>query len=364
MAKAAKSRKTTVLWLMAIFGIAALTAGGLYGWNRIMLKKEARLLQERGYQYAVTDADYALSYQKAGNDAAAHIVVAISGMGVDDYAEELAPMIEYLREDAFFVCMDRAGYGLSADTHRPQTVEQVVEDYRSALKDAKIEPPYVLLPHSYGGVIATYWESIYPDEIEGVFYMDCTVLSAEEEETQYFAPASWFMRLFSDFGITRMTQKQIVTLPPSYTDRQRENSRLLTMHSFRPYAKDSEQNLMPQNCKTVYESIAANDIPKAYLSAASFRTAEEWLVADDWARTWQKMPAATEEERQQLAEKNVSICKNMKEEVIRPYTDLLGNCEILELPGDHFIYMQRPMECAVLFSQFLHRIDETENTGE
>ncbi|MBR4200749.1 MAG: alpha/beta hydrolase [Oscillospiraceae bacterium] len=358
MKKAEKSRKKAVLELLLVLVIAAAAAFGLYSWQHIMLKKEARLLQERGYQYAMTDVDYALGYRKIGSDIADHIVVTISGMGVDDYAEELAPMIEYLKDDALFVCMDRAGYGLSADTHRPQTVEQVVDDYRSALKNANIEPPYVLLPHSYGGVMATYWESKYPDEIEGVFYMDCTVLSAEEEESAYSALNAWTLRLFSAFGITRMTQKQIVTLPPSYSDTQKENSRLLTLHSFRPYAKDSEQKLMPQNCQTTYESIVTNGIPKAYLSAASFRTAEEWLAADDWTRTWQKMPKATDEERQQLAEKNVSICKNMAEDVIKPYTDLLGNCEILELPGDHFIYMQRPTECAVLFTQFLQRVDE------
>lgn len=358
------NKKKSILTLLLVFLIAAALAGGLYGLNRIMLKKEARLLQERGYQFSLTDADYALSYKKIGNDAADHILVAISGMGVDAYAETLAPMAEYLKDNALFVCIDRAGYGLSADTHRPQTVEQVVEDYRSALKNANIEPPYVLLPHSYGGVMATCWESKFPDEIAGVFYLDCTVLSAAPEKSQYSPLSSFVLRFFSDFGITRFTNQLIVTLPPEYSAEQKENAMLLTMHSLRSYAKDSEAKLLPQNCKTVYESIVKNDIPKAYLCASCFRTREEWLAADNWARTYQNMPKATEEERLEIADQNIALCENIAEDVIKPYTDLLGNCEYLELPGDHFIYMQRPMECAVLLSRFLQRIDSQQESGE
>ena len=37
-----------------------------------------------------------------------------------------------------------------------------VEDYRKALKNSGVEGPYILMPHSIGGVYATYWCSQYP----------------------------------------------------------------------------------------------------------------------------------------------------------------------------------------------------------
>ena len=52
------------------------------------------------------------------------------------------------------------------------TVEHVVEHYRTALQNAGIQQPYVLMPHSMGGVYATYWQSRYPDEIETVMIID------------------------------------------------------------------------------------------------------------------------------------------------------------------------------------------------
>ena len=40
---------------------------------------------------------------------------------------------------------------------------------------------YILLPHSLGGAYATYWVSKYPEEIEGIVFLDGTQLSDNTE---------------------------------------------------------------------------------------------------------------------------------------------------------------------------------------
>ena len=350
-------KKKNARMLAAVLAAAVLIAAGFFCWHHIMLRKDARRLQDYGYRYASAGGDYALSYLKFGNDTADHIVVALAGRDVDDYGIRLIPMIESLGSDLLFVPLDRAGCGLSGDTHTPQTVAQVVDDYRTALKNANIEPPYVLLPHAYGGVEATYWESKYPGEIEGVFYLDGTVLSEEPVKSRYSALRAGGLRLLSCFGMARLTSGLLGTLPPDYTAEQSEYAKLLNLYSFRTAAKNSAEKLLPQNCKTVYESIVTNDIPKAYADASAFSTAEEYLAADAWARAFRTMPYMTDEARIALAEQTAADCMDRRTVVIEPYLQKLGNCEYIALPGDSFIFMQRPMDCAVLFSRFLTRIE-------
>lgn len=344
--------------LLIVLGILVPLHIILYARHSRLLKKEAKQMQAQGWCYAAANDEYSLSYRKSGNEFGKHIIVALSGMGISDYSIQLEPLTEYLSPDNLLVCIDRAGYGLSGDTKRPQTNEQIVQDYRTALKNAGIQPPYVLLPHSIAGVYATYWESKYPDEIEGVFYLDCGVLSADDNEGVSAPLLPAVQQWFEAFGGYRIMQhfSPLSALPENYTASQRANSKLLALHSAVSAAQISEAKLSAQNCKNAYENIVQNDIPKAYLNAASFHTRAEWLAADDWVRTFRKMPDATDEERIKLADQNIERCANIKE-ITLPYTEALGNCAYLELSGDHMIYMQQPMQCAVLLSQFLAKID-------
>ena len=79
-------------------------------------------------------------------------------------------MTAELEKDGLVVFVDRAGYGFSEDTEQEMTLEAIVEDYRKALKNAGIKPPYILLPHSIGGAYANYWVSHYSEEIEAVVF--------------------------------------------------------------------------------------------------------------------------------------------------------------------------------------------------
>jgi pimeloyl-ACP methyl ester carboxylesterase len=89
-----------------------------------------------------------------------------------DFAVTVKPFMERFSDENKIVVIDRAGYGMSDDTKIPQTVEQIVSDYRTVLKNSGCEAPYILVAHSLGGDYATYWENTYPDEIEGVVYFD------------------------------------------------------------------------------------------------------------------------------------------------------------------------------------------------
>ena len=79
-----------------------------------------------------------------------------------DRVATLAPVIAY----------DRRGIGRSEFDGTPQTLVHVNESLHALLAAATVPPPYVLVGHSYGGVLISAFASRYPTEIAGLVYLD------------------------------------------------------------------------------------------------------------------------------------------------------------------------------------------------
>ena len=71
---------------------------------------------------------------------------------------------------------------MSSDTKEERTVEEIVEEYRMALKYSTSTKQYILMAHSIGGMYAEYWASLYPDEVEAIIYLDATPAECYVEE--------------------------------------------------------------------------------------------------------------------------------------------------------------------------------------
>ena len=71
-----------------------------------------------------------------------------------------------------FCAYDRRNVGRSDTVDAVQTPEAVLSDLRSLLAVAEIEPPYVLLGASFGGLPAYLFANTYPDEVIGMVLLD------------------------------------------------------------------------------------------------------------------------------------------------------------------------------------------------
>lgn len=60
----------------------------------------------------------------------------------------------------------------STSVKQPTTPQDGVNDLRALLRSAKIQGPYVLVAHSFGGLIARLYASLYPDEVAGLVLID------------------------------------------------------------------------------------------------------------------------------------------------------------------------------------------------
>jgi pimeloyl-ACP methyl ester carboxylesterase len=77
---------------------------------------------------------------------------------------------------------DRAGFGWSDPSPMPRSARQMATELHTGLVKAGIPPPYVLVGHSFGGLITQIFTGLYPDEIAGVVLDD----SVHPEEVAKF----------------------------------------------------------------------------------------------------------------------------------------------------------------------------------
>ncbi len=327
--------------------------------NKILVSKEKQMLKEAGYYNPVSVGDYSLNVYDYGNKNGEHTFVGISGRGVYDYSVKLSLVTDKFSEDNRIVIVDRAGYGLSDDTKTPQTIETVVNNYRTALKNSGIEAPYILLPHSLGGAYATYWVSKYPEEIEGVVFLDGTQLSNNTDLDEISVIENKFAILANRLGLVRIAHPIIIkSLIPgmNYSDTQRDYSKALNLHNTFNNAVSYEELHSNEICNTAFNEIKTNDVPKVYICAGwGFQTKEEMDEMLAWDKqecefTGRKQPPVSE------IMYDMASFKKARDTVLQPYLDKMGNCELVLLPGIHCIYEQRPNDIAEIIRVFLERI--------
>ena len=110
--------------------------------------------------------------QVRGADSDGPTVVLEAGMGSFSpnwywVQEELAPV-------ARSVSYDRAGLGWSRRSRHPRDAQSIAMELRDALREAAIEPPYVLVGHSFGGLPVRAFADLYPELTAGLVLVDAS----------------------------------------------------------------------------------------------------------------------------------------------------------------------------------------------
>jgi pimeloyl-ACP methyl ester carboxylesterase len=105
-----------------------------------------------------------------GDPAAGPAVIMDSGQAEPGLAwASVQPAVaEFARACVF----DRAGLGWSEPSPNPRTLANYVKEQHALLAGADVEPPYVLVGHSAGGLYARVYARDYPDEVAGMVLVD------------------------------------------------------------------------------------------------------------------------------------------------------------------------------------------------
>lgn len=67
---------------------------------------------------------------------------------------------------------DRSGLGWSSPCRTPRTPRNIAEELHELLQSAGIKPPYVLVGHSFGGLVVRRFALLYPQEVISMVLVD------------------------------------------------------------------------------------------------------------------------------------------------------------------------------------------------
>ncbi len=92
--------------------------------------------------------------------------------GIGDSLANWIPIQKELAEHTRVCLYDRAGNGLSDPGPGPRITSQIALELYLLLKQANIEGPYVMVGHSFGGLVAQFFAAAFPDETSGLVLVD------------------------------------------------------------------------------------------------------------------------------------------------------------------------------------------------
>jgi pimeloyl-ACP methyl ester carboxylesterase len=147
----------------AVMGAAAAVQQALTVRDRLRYPAPGLLVHVDGRQ---------IHLQVLGAESGGPTVVLEAGMGSFSpnwcwVQQELAPTVRS-------VAYDRAGLGWSRRSRRPRDAQTIAVELRDALREAGIEPPYVLAGHSFGGLPVRAFAALYPELTAGLILVDAS----------------------------------------------------------------------------------------------------------------------------------------------------------------------------------------------
>lgn len=140
-------------------------------------------------------------YTKGEGD---NTIVLLSGLGTAAPVLDFDPLINKMAKNNKVVVVESFGYGWSDLTNKERTVENIVEEIRTALNKSNIEGPYILMPHSISGVYSMYYANKYPDEVKAVIGIDFTLPQAIEYFGESAPTMPAYMSYVAQTGIARL----------------------------------------------------------------------------------------------------------------------------------------------------------------
>jgi len=79
---------------------------------------------------------------------------------------------ETVSQFTYTASYDRCGLGWSSPCRTPRTPANIAVELHSLLQGAKIKPPYILVGHSFGGLVMRRFALLYPEEVTSILLVD------------------------------------------------------------------------------------------------------------------------------------------------------------------------------------------------
>jgi len=133
--------------------------------------------------------------------------------GFSDTYEYWDTVVAALSGKVKTVRYNRAGIGHSPLTDKPRTAVEIATELHTALANAKVAPPYILVGHSAGGMYVRVFAHLFPADVAGMVLVDP-------------APEAFYsMVAQEDPSLWKMMQDDLRNSPPGAGAQMSENAK-------------------------------------------------------------------------------------------------------------------------------------------
>ncbi len=112
----------------------------------------------------------AVTYGMENNQKGKPVIVFENGRGTD--FEYWLPIINEISKGNATFAYNRPRIGSSEDDNQLPTIDHITDVLRQLLLEEGLQPPYILVGHSWGAAYIRCFASLYPDEIAGLIFVD------------------------------------------------------------------------------------------------------------------------------------------------------------------------------------------------
>ncbi|PIF44941.1 pimeloyl-ACP methyl ester carboxylesterase [Chryseobacterium sp. 52] len=247
---------------------------------------------------------------------------------------------EHLPKNLTTFSYDRSGILWSERGTNPKTGEKMAEELYALLEKAKAPKPYILVGHSFGGMLTRFFVKKYPQDVAGVILVD----SQYPNDEKYLSPDLYkmvnqclpggFLKFANTFGAARLMFKNMFPADAQY---KYQNSLMPVLLYKSADAVLEEQDHMKDIKKEASAIHSFGSIP-LYVITAADKTRYDSFIKD-----------------QKIKNEMLGAWDKMQKDLLNLSTD---SKQILVPGSGHYINQDQPMVIEEAVNEMYHKVKD------
>ncbi|UOG07910.1 alpha/beta fold hydrolase [Bacillus altitudinis] len=237
-----KLLKIMLIALCTILTVLVVFVASVYVVNLISKEREQGKIEAYGQKVLVDGKQMNVLIQGDGKET----IVLLPGYGTASPVLDFKPLVKELSPYYRVVVIEPFGYGLSDDTDKVRTSQNIVDEIHECLQKLNIKK-YTLMGHSISGIYGLEYVNQYEKEVQAFVGIDTSVPKQETDEL----PVS-SLQLLNQSGFYRLLLKvnpdQLVM--PNVDQQTKDQIKMLTFRNFLNESQASEAENFTNNFKT------------------------------------------------------------------------------------------------------------------
>ncbi|MGE6631843.1 alpha/beta fold hydrolase [Bacillus sp. NPDC077027] len=310
-----KVMKFMLIFIISIITVIVVFIASVYFINIFSKEREKDKIEAYGQMVSVDGKNMNVLIQGKGKET----VVLLPGYGTASPVIDFMPLVKELSPYYRVVVIEPFGYGLSDDTDKVRTSQNIVDEIHECLQKLNIKK-YTLMGHSISGIYDLEYVNQYEKEVTAFVGIDSSVPKQDSEEL----PISSLQQL-NQSGFYRLLLKlnpdQLIT--PKVDDKTKEQIKMLTFKNFLNESQASEADNFTNNFKSAQRLHYPKKLPVIfYLADQSEAETPSW--------------------------------KPMHEDLLRNSDD----GRVVTFKGGHYLHHTKSKEIAEDFRGFISKIEK------